>query len=124
MDTQEVLNRLSSATRGDREIDYMIAEVMGWKKNVQTSRDKDGKIKERTLWLVPSGRDMQTVPTYTSNLQDAYRLARDVRPDSVGGCSWELGKGTAVIDDGPYFQAATPILALCMAAMYIKHSEP
>ncbi|QFI69663.1 hypothetical protein EKH55_4789 [Sinorhizobium alkalisoli] len=32
------------------------------------------------------------------------------------------GKGTAIINDGPYYHAATPALALCIAALAEKIS--
>ncbi|CCM72309.1 hypothetical protein BN406_06027 (plasmid) [Sinorhizobium meliloti Rm41] len=76
-----------------------------------------GEKRVRTLWLVPAGDDFGRVPLYTSNLQDAFELAHTIRPNHDGGCSWVGSKGTATVEDGKYVKAATPAMALCVAAL-------
>lgn len=115
---ETVLQRLNQATRGDREIDYMIAMIMGWKR-VENAAGPE----KRTLWLIPSGKEEAKVPTYTSNLHDAYALARTVAPGLAAGCAWEPNKGSARIGDEPYVEAATPILALCAASIGYKRKS-
>lgn len=96
MSTQDVIDRLSKAKGGDREIDQMIAKIMG-------ASDK-------------------AIPAYTSNLQEALNLAQNLSPNHAGGCSWDDELCHARINDGPTCAAATPALALCMAAMHLKLS--
>lgn len=118
MDLQVVISRLENASSPARSLDALIAEVIGWRRREQMSTDpQTGETRVRTLWLVPAGDDFGRVPLYTSNLQDAFELAHAIRPGYAGGCSWVDGNGTAVIGDGEYARAATPALALCVAAL-------
>jgi hypothetical protein len=120
---ETVIGRLLEATRGDREIDYMIALVMGWKRVDRPAADNKTADQKRVLWLVPNGKEESKVPTYTSNLQDAYSLALQIGPRRVAGCSWEPGKASAAFEGEAPVQAATPILALCAACMELKRRE-
>lgn len=112
MDTKELIGRLLDAKSGNRELDLQVARLLGW-----TSKTEN----DRVLWMVP-GADNVTgkVPDYTTNIHAAYQVAQAVAPGHAGGCSWEPGEGTAVIGDGPYISAATPALALLIAALRIK----
>lgn len=121
MDIQILIDKLKAATGPERALDGQIAEVLGWQKRLEPVIDpKTGESKQRTLWIVPAGDDFGRIPLYTSSLDAAFELAHAVAPDNVGGCTWEKGKGSARIVGGPYCQAATPILALCVAALTMK----
>ncbi|WP_244481241.1 hypothetical protein [Rhizobium sp. Leaf371] len=118
MSIQALLQKLQAIKGPDRAIELEIAEILGWRKKVEPFTDpKTGANKERTLWLVPTSNDTANVPFYTSNLFDAYRLAQEVAPGHIGACSWEPGAGGAKIGRSPVCQAATPMIALCMAAL-------
>jgi hypothetical protein len=116
-----VIGKIAQATRGDREIDYMIALVMGWKR-IEKEAPGTGR-QSRPLWLVPSGKEEAKVPTYTSNLQEAYMLALQVAPHTPAGCAWERHQASAQIEGQPPFIAATPILALCGASLTLKKAQ-
>ncbi|MCY1346578.1 hypothetical protein D9M68_505320 [compost metagenome] len=118
MDLQTVISRLEGASAPARGLDALIAEVIGWRRREQVSTDpKTGETRIRTLWLVPAGDDFGRIPLYTVNLQDAFELAHAIRPGHTGGCSWMGATATAVIGNGKYAQAATPAIALCVAAL-------
>lgn len=121
MDIQSVIEKLEAATGPERGLDGQIAQAIGWRKKVEPITDpKTGEKKQRTLWIVPAGDDFGNIPRYTASLDAAYDLANSIAPNNVGGCTWEKGKGSARIVGGPYCQAATPILALCVAALTIR----
>ncbi|MGK9213808.1 hypothetical protein [Neorhizobium petrolearium] len=118
MTIQSVIEQLEQATRGSRSLDTDIAQLIGWRRKVDSIHDpKTGAKTETTLWIVPTGNDPGRVPPYTTSIQAAYDLTQTVAPSNVGGCSWEDGKGSARIDGGPIIQAATPKIALCIAAL-------
>ncbi|MEY9773068.1 hypothetical protein [Sinorhizobium fredii] len=118
MDIREIIDQLQRLEGPSRRLDGEIAQVVGWKKKVEAFKDpKTGETRERLLWLVPSNNDEGIIPRYTLNINDAYDLAQELAPNNIGGCSWEPGKGTAIINDGTYCQAASPPIALCIAAL-------
>lgn len=110
----EVINKLKELKSHDRFVDLEIAKLMGYTRNVTVI--EGGK---RTVWYAPSGEKARHVPAYTESVNEAIKLAHELVPDHVGGCSWEnnMTVGTARINDGPYIQAASPAIALCMAAL-------
>lgn len=120
LDVQELINRLTKCTGPDRALDGYIAMQIGFQKRIERFMDSSGAERNRTIWLVPSGNDIARIPQYTGSLEDAFQLALAAAPDRTGGVSWADGKGTAIINDGEYHQAATPALALCIAAMAEK----
>lgn len=120
MNVQDLIERLSAATGPDRALDGQIAVALGFRKKTEQFTDESGQAKNRTIWLVPTGDDIARIPHYTASLEAAFILANTVSPDQTGGVSWVSGKGTAVINDGPYCEAATPPLALCIAALREK----
>lgn len=118
MTIKSVIDRLAKASGPARTLDAAIAEIVGWKKQIDNVKDsKTGEMRQTTLWIVPAGSDPGKVPNYTSSLQAAYDLAHALVPGHVAGCSWEGQMGSARIDNGPIIQAATPHLALCVAAL-------
>jgi hypothetical protein len=121
MDIREIIDQLQGLKGPSRRLDGEIAQLVGWKKKVEAFKDPNsGQARERVLWLVPSNNDEGIIPRYTLSIQDAYNLAQDLAPDNIGGCSWENGQGTAIINDGSYFQAASAPIALCIAALSAK----
>ncbi|MGH0218247.1 hypothetical protein NKY66_30820 [Sinorhizobium meliloti] len=104
MALQDLIDDLQNATGPDRKLDAAIAKIVAI---AQRS--------EVVTAMPPS--DPSKVPHYTRLLDHAYALAQAISPSNMGGCSWEEGKGTAKLNDGPYIQAATPALALCIAAL-------
>lgn len=118
MSVESLIAKLRSMKGPDRNVELEIAELLGWRRKIEPFIDtKTGERKQRTLWLVPTSNDTANVPFYTSNLFDAYRLAQDLFPGHVGGCSWEPGMGSARIGAAPICQAASPMIALCIAAL-------
>lgn len=121
MDLQHVIDQLAVATGSDRRLDGEIAQIVGFRRRVEEFRDgSTGEVRTRVLWVVPTGEAAPRVPHYTRDIVDAVELAREEFPGHVGGCSWEPGRASARIDDGPYFQAASVPLALCMAVLHKK----
>lgn len=120
MDTNELIRRLKECTGPDRALDGYIAMVLGFRKRIEPFTDSSGRKMNRTIWIVPAGDDLARIPHYTGNLEDAFQFAHAIAPGQTGGVSWIEGKGTAVINDGRYHEAATPALALCIAALSEK----
>lgn len=118
MSLETLIAKLRIMKGPDRSVEMEIAELLGWRRKVEPFIDpKTGETKQRTLWLVPTSNDAANVPFYTSNLFDAYRLAQELVPGHVGGCSWEPGMGSAKIGAAPACQGASPMIALCIAAL-------
>lgn len=126
MKASTALERLKTAQAPDRNLDIIIAQVVGWKRREEDFTDPSTKErKKRVLWIIPDGDDAGRIPYYTSRIDDAWNFALSVNPEHVGGCSWEPSLASAKIGDGPYFQAAHPAIAICMAVLDIlkKQSE-
>lgn len=120
MNIKAVITELMTAEGPSRDLDCMIAELIGWTRRIQYVNDNKGAPKRKTSWVVPDGDDIGRVPYYTANEQEAYELARRIAPNSVGGFTWDSGRGNAAIDDISHYDAATPALALCIAALQTK----
>ncbi|SFB59615.1 hypothetical protein SAMN03159496_05564 [Rhizobium sp. NFR07] len=113
---------LKSATNPARSLDGAVAEAIGWSRQVEKRRDSEsGETIKTTIWFMADGRKAAKLPYYTANMQHAFDLAQQFAPDNFGGCSWEDGKGSARLNDGPYVQAATPQIALCIAVLLLLH---
>lgn len=122
MAISDLIEELEAASEGQRSFDAAIGLLLGWKRKVEyEKRDGNGEPVRRVFWVVPSGDDPGRVPHFSTSIEAALLLARAVVPAHVGGVSWdENGRGTAIIDGGPYCEAATPALALCVAALRVK----
>lgn len=119
MNIETVIKDLKRASAPSRSLDRAIAELVGWKRTVLSENDQNPG-KTNTVWLAPKDGAPANVPFYTSNLEDAFRLAQMVAPSHVGGCAWEDGMGSAQIgEDGPKVEASSPTIALCIAALLI-----
>lgn len=122
MDIDVLVERLAAAQSPDRALDTDIARVVGWKRTVETYiDDKSGERRNRTLWLVPNGKDVAKVPAYTGRFEDALHLVSILAPGCVGACRWDNGRGWATIGEtGRLVEASSPIIALCIAALLSK----
>lgn len=113
---QEVVSLLRSAETPSRALDQTVAQVLGWNAHVTEEYDEvAGIIKRQTIWIDPQGREAPRAPFYTSSLHTLYKLAATLA--SRGGVSWENGMGTAKLGEGPYIEAQTPEIALCIAIL-------
>ena len=106
----DLSERLKSLTGPDRRVDIEIAMLSGYRREINEAD-------RRVLWFDPKGTDPVRIPPYTASVDHAREFAEFVAPDHVGGCSWERGMGSAKLNSGPYIEASTPALALCLAAV-------
>jgi len=122
MNLSEVIDNLYSAKEGSRQLDAFVAHALGWRQTRDQYVDPtSGETKTRRLWVVPTTEEHGKVPSYTTNLQDAFDLAEQVASGQVGACSWEGGKASSRLGlYGSTVNAATPALALCIAALRIR----
>lgn len=120
----DLIIELENATGPDRKLDTAIALFAGYKRKVEHVTETPGKEPvRRVLWVMPGGGDATRVPYYTSSIDIAFELAQTIAPFNAGGCSWVEGRGHAKINDGQYCHAATPAIALCIAALKEKLSQ-
>jgi hypothetical protein len=121
MEQSDLIQELSAAFAGNRKLDAAIANAIGWRRKVeQVKKGDDGAVIRRVMWVIPSTNDAVKAPFFTSSLDAAFDLAREIAPDHEIGVSWAAGVYTAVVGNGGYFHAATPALALCAAALSVK----
>lgn len=119
----DVIRDLEEAQEPSRKLDVALAMLIGYKRKVENVRDPNsGEQTRRVLWLHPGGQDPGRVPRYTAVIDDACAFAQMVAPDLAGGVSWDSRGGYAKIGDGPYCSAASPAIALCIAALKILQS--
>jgi hypothetical protein len=122
MAISDLILQLKHAPGPNHDLDVSIGIIMGYKREVQMVDEADRKSR-KVIWLYPEKDGEVPLPRFTENLEDAYLLARTVMPGCVGGVSWDHDGATAKLDDGPYFTAATPALALCIAALSGAYAE-
>lgn len=108
----QLLDRLKAARAPERTLDLAIAMLLGYRREVV--EDKGDKT---VNWYAPTGGTAERIPLFTSSVDDARELANALFPGHVAGCSWESGMASAKIDDGPYIEAPSPALALCIAVI-------
>lgn len=124
MALKDLINLLEQATGADRKLDTGIAVAVGYRQKVEQITENPGREPtKRVLWIVPTGEEASKVPYYTGSIDVAYQLARMIAPSASGGCAWADGMGYAVINDGPRVAAATPAIALCIAALREKMEQ-
>jgi len=124
MALETILDELRRATGPERRLDIEIALLIGYRRKVEHVRDgPDHEPTKRVLWLPPSKNIPEMIPHFTKSIDHAYDLVQMIDPDNVGGCSWENGKASARVNDGPYCEAATPALALCVAALIARERQ-
>ncbi|TNM66161.1 hypothetical protein [Aliirhizobium smilacinae] len=117
MQVVELLKMLITLETGYRRLDGEIAKILGWRE-VAEKLTEDGETKTRYVWLHPENGQPGKVPFYTTNLDAAIQFAEAACPNERCGFSWEDGKASARLGNGPYFQAKNPILALSAAALH------
>jgi hypothetical protein len=120
MAISDLILQLQHAKEPSKELDISIGIVMGYKRRVKTDKENGSEQERKVVWLYPNNGDESSLPAFTAAIDDAYLLAQSLAPGCVGGVSWDTQGGTAKIDDGPYFTASTPALALCIAALSVK----
>ncbi|RYZ93432.1 MAG: hypothetical protein EOP06_00945 [Proteobacteria bacterium] len=125
MRVESVVDLLREASLGSRPLDAMVAQAIGWRKIDRLIRDeRTGEVRDKTLWLIPNSNDPGRLPLYTSNIEAAYLLVQQVRSSAVSGFSWQDKSATAQVGEGgPRVTAATPALAICLAALMTVASE-
>lgn len=109
----KLLLQLQVAKKADRRLDISIAKAVGYRLNEEPS-SRDDK------WLTPEGGHVPVLPVFTSSPDAAMRLLlQSIEPESVGGLVINAD-GTARTKAGrsPTFEAATPALAICTAAVW------
>ncbi|WP_141630396.1 hypothetical protein [Sinorhizobium meliloti] len=117
-----LISRLEALSEPSRNIDGHIAGLLGFKRRtVQEADPRTGETKVREVWALPTGEAPAIVPSYTANLDAAFELIRTVAPEAAFGCTWHRGFGRASILGSVSVQAATPAIALCIAAL--KHVQ-
>lgn len=118
MTLQELIERLENASKPELAFDGEIATLLGWRRKVEyVKSDSQGEDVKRAFWVVPSGDNPGTVPLFTTSLDAAIELMNTIAPSDQWGVSDGEGGGAATIDSGPYCLAATPAMALCIAAL-------
>lgn len=118
----DLIQELQEATEGTRKLDAAIALLVGWKRQVDTTRidRKTGQPVKRSIWIVPSSNDVGKVPFFTTSLDAAYELAREVAPEDAIGVSFVAGVFTATVGSSGYVHGSTSALALCAAIVAVK----
>lgn len=119
MQLSKVIGNLEAAEQPSRNLDGQIALALGYTKQVELKPDPNsGELVQINRWFPPGGAEQHVnVPYYTTNLDAAYKLAQDASPTEEGCVAWVDGRGRAQIGSGPLCLAATPALALCVAAL-------
>jgi len=113
-----IIEHLFKQQQGDRRIDVAIAEALGWERKTHLVLDEaTGEERTGFYWVNPFTNKPAPPPSYTSNLQHAYELLQSLSISSGAGFSWEPGKGGAKVYGEVSVDAATPQLALCIAAL-------
>lgn len=118
MDVEAIVSELKKAKGPKRQVDGMIGLLLGWTKRPTAVKDEaTGDLKQRSLWIVPTGDEPGTVPYYTSNLDDARSLALQLLPNHTAACTWDVDGGSAVVGEGNAEVAANTAIALCIATL-------
>lgn len=114
---KEIIKRLRALESADRDLDVQIALEMGYQMREEDIADTNGNPTKRKLWLIPSGENAERVPSYTSSLEHAYRLALLIAPgDPIAVVSID-GRGKAQLEGDECFEGANPAIALCLAVL-------
>ncbi len=116
---KEVYVALRTASGGTRDLDIMIAELIGWQRRTLKITDTaTGRVKERPQWTPPESDAPTKVPFYTTDLDHAHLLAKESANGSRIAFSWEAGLASAVVGATSHIsEAPTVELALCVASV-------
>ncbi len=122
---RELIARLEKATGPDRELDRLIQEARG----ICTHRKFTRYVYQDDSGFTCNdcGEDLygnRGWPAFTSSIDAAVSLVPEGRDWLVGT---HQGAATAVVtradDEGNWVVAATPVLALCIAALHARLTE-
>lgn len=100
MDIDYVIRRLQQAQEPSRNLDRIVSDLLARLKGEDPESDP------------------AKVPHYTRVIDAALILSKTLLPSNIGGFSW--GRRVpckAQLDDGSIYEAATPALAICIAAL-------
>jgi hypothetical protein len=107
------IEQLTTLHEPSRDVDALIALIMGWKPKDPSRSVQDGNV----VWLRPDGSGERRIPAYTKYLDEAYELVEHICPTVKGGVSWERGAASAKLGDAAPVHSTTPQVALSLAAM-------
>lgn len=114
----DVIRALSKADGNSIELDEMIAPVMGFRQKVMIDPANASALTRRRNWYIPGVSDKLFY--FTKDIDSAVKLVEFLAPGEAFGVSWEKTTASARVGSSPYFQAAAPAIALCMAALARK----
>lgn len=125
MATADLIAEIEALQGASRDVDVKIGLLVGWQRKVEHTRENE-EAPRNVVWFL-HGERATRLPRFTEAVDAALQLVNIIAPRSTGGVSWSVGPdgtfGTATINDGRYYQAATPSLALCIAALKIKETD-
>lgn len=125
----DLIARLEKATGADRELDFSIAFQIQWRPQTDASRESfalhEAKHDYATAWIAHAPwRHEWPVPHFTASIDAALTLV----PESF---YWEVHQdGCAFVripntdEDVDAWRAATPAIALCIAALKARLATP
>lgn len=111
MTIDKIIDQLKRATAPNRALDTHMARLLGYKKIVPP-----GSKSKALVWLGPDDTP-KGPPFFTSSIDDAKELAEMVAPGCAAAVTFGGESVSSTINDGQRVHAATPPLALCLAAM-------
>jgi hypothetical protein len=107
----QLISDLASAKGASRALDRKIALSVGYR----LTTGEDG----RPTWRSPAGTSASTYPRYTDSVDEASVLARAIGQKHSVWLTFDR-PSQARIGEATICTAATPALALCLAAMQLK----
>lgn len=124
MNLPELIEAMSSAEKGSRDFDAVIARALGWRtRPLEVKSGETGDITRRTVWVDPKTNEPGNVPFYTTDLQDAYEFSTWLLPDAAAAMVVENGQTRVQIgeDSEPVYHEDST-LALCIATIKLHPS--
>lgn len=113
---EEIIEILKDCSGPSCHVDFQIAQHLGWKENSsRASRSGDSK----TAWLNPETSQPGKVPTFTKEVQHAFRLIQYICPEYAGALVRTPNKVVMQFENYEKVEAATIPLAMCQAALMV-----
>ena len=109
MKIEDLITQLRAEKWPSRKLDVDLAALFGFRRATEARHPKFS-------WHHPDG-NVGPLPKFTYSMQDAYDLLQTVSPRNVAACTWEEGKATAKVENGPLCACATPAMAICVVAL-------
>lgn len=114
MDIYEVIRSIEASEGPHRKLDQGLALLVGYR--LEIVNDADGIAHK--VWYEPGSATVVRLPAFTSTVDHALKFAKMIDADEfVGGVAWGPEGFKAQIEGGPQCHAATPALAVCLAAL-------